>query len=377
MSKEKVTEPKIPYILIVDDVAANLKLLSDTLKAEGYKIRPVPNGALALQVAEKEKPALILLDIMMPGMNGYKVCRQLKENPKLKDVPVIFISALNDTNDIVKGLNLGGVDYITKPFRPEEIKARVSTHLKLHLQSIELLRKNRELQEINVTKDKLFSIMAHDLRSPFTSLLGLTKIMTENIKTLSPEKIEKMAGILNKSARNLFNLLENLLQWARMQQGNISFNPESFLLFFEVSGCISSIFDSAENKGIEINLNIPDNLEVLADMHMFETVIRNVIFNAVKFTPKGGRITVSAKTTANNFAEISIRDTGIGMNNELMSKLFKLDEQTGRTGTEGEPTTGLGLIICKDFIERHGGKIWVESEEGKGSTFYFTFPLNK
>ncbi|MCX6277295.1 MAG: hybrid sensor histidine kinase/response regulator [Bacteroidetes bacterium] len=368
MKNENLPEHKIPIILIVDDIPANLKLLGDILKSEGYKIRPVPNGEMALQVAEKEKPGLILLDIMMPGIDGYEVCRRLKENPALKDIPVIFISALNDTDDIVKALAMGGVDYISKPFQSEEVRARVQTHLKIYQLS-------KELKEINATKDKFFSIIAHDLRSPFTAFLGLTKMMVEDKKNLSPEMIDKMVGMLNKSATNLFSLLENLLEWSLMQRGATSFVPESFLLNSKVSDCIELTLDAARNKEILINTNIPDSLAVYADKRMFEAVIRNLITNALKFTPKGGTITVSAMLADTNFVEITIRDTGIGISADLIDKLFLLDAQTGRKGTEGEPSSGLGLIICKDFIEKHGGEIWIESEEGNGAAFTFSMPV--
>src|ERR1035437_6045005 len=166
--------PIIPNILIVDDVSTNLKILGAILKNSGYKVRPVPHGILALQATEREKPDLILLDIMMPDMDGYEVCRRLKENPKFCDVPIIFISALSEPDDIVRALNTGGVDYITKPFRAEEVKARVATHLKLYKQS-------KELKELNATKDKFFSIIAHDLRGPLSGLIGLAELVTDEI----------------------------------------------------------------------------------------------------------------------------------------------------------------------------------------------------
>ncbi|MEI7725253.1 MAG: hybrid sensor histidine kinase/response regulator [Bacteroidota bacterium] len=372
MSNECLISQHAPNILVVDDVPANLKILGDILEDEGYIVRPVLTGKLALQVSEKEIPDLILLDIMMPDMDGYEVCHRLKKNQILCDVPVIFISALIGTNDIVKALNAGGADYLTKPFKAEEVKARVATHLKLYQQRKELLAQSNELIELNATKDKFFSIIAHDLRGPFTSLLGFTRMMEEDIFSMTHSEIHKIAVVLNKSTTNLFNLLENLLEWARMQRGITIFVPESFLLLEKINECILPTIDSAHRKNIELLLNIPDTMQVCADERMFEALVRNLTSNAVKFTPKGGKIIVSAKPSDNNFIEISIRDSGIGMNKEMIDNLFKLDELSGRKGTEGEPSTGLGLIICKDFIEKHGGRIWVDSEEGKGSTFYFT-----
>lgn len=377
MKNEIFSETGTPYILIVDDIGANLKLLSQILKDEGYSVRPVTSGEMALKVAEMETPGLILLDIMMPGMSGYKVCRQLKENPVLKDVPVIFVSALNDSYDIVKALNLGGVDYITKPFKTEEVIARVNTHFKLHQQSIELQKQKKELKELNETKDKFFSIVAHDLRGPFNGFLGFTQLLAEQYSGLDQSKIQKMAVAMRDSAASLFRLLENLLEWSRMQKGLIGFNPDSTNLVSVVSGIMRPVMDSANKKEIAISVEIPSGMVVFADEYMLASIIRNLASNAVKFTRKGGNIAISAATEPDNFVEITVADNGIGMNSTMVDGLFRLDVKTNREGTDGEPSSGLGLILCKDFIEKHGGKIWVESEKGKGSTFRFTLPGQK
>lgn len=368
MNNSHVTSiQKIPNILIVDDIPANLKLLGDILKGEGYKVRPVPSGALALQVAEKEKPGLILLDIMMPEMDGYEVCRRLKENKLLHDIPVIFISALNETNDIVKALKYGGVDYITKPFRAEEISARVKIHIKLRQQSI-------ELQELNVTKDRFFSIIAHDLRGPMGGFMGLTDLLTEELSNMSRAEIQGFLGSMRDSATNLFKLLENLLQWARIQQGGIIFSRERVLFRPIVIESLEMIKESARKKGITIICDISEQLEVFADSNLIQTIIRNLVSNAVKFSRRGGTVNISAKTTADKSIEISVKDTGIGMDRYMAENLFRLDVKNGRPGTEGEQSTGLGLLLCKEFIEKHGGHIRVESEVGKGSVFTFNIP---
>ena len=356
-----------PNILIVDDIPANLKVLGDILKEEGYKVRPVPSGALALQVAERERPDLILLDIMMPEMDGYEVCRRLKENQLLHDIPVIFISALNETNDVVKALKFGGVDYITKPFRAEEISARVKTHIKLRRQSI-------ELQELNVTKDRFFSIIAHDLRGPMGGLMGLTDLLTEELSNMSMAEIQEFLGSMRDSATNLFKLLENLLQWARIQQGGMTFNRERVLFQPIVIESIEMIQESAKKKGISIICDISEQLEVFADSNLIQTVIRNLVSNAVKFSTRGGTVNISAKTREDESVEISVKDMGIGMNQNMVESLFRIDVKNGRPGTEGEQSTGLGLLLCKEFIEKHGGNIRVESEVGKGSVFTFNIP---
>ncbi|MEI7501462.1 MAG: response regulator, partial [Bacteroidota bacterium] len=240
----------------------------------------------------------------------------------------------------------------------------------------EIKLKNEQLQKSNAEKDKFFSIIAHDLRGPFNGLLGLTRLLTEELPTMTQDQIKKCAVTMRKSATKLYSLLENLLEWSMLQRGLISFKPESFILLNGIAPIIELYRDAADKKMIRLDYEVPEDLRVLADKRMFDSLMRNLVFNAVKFTPKGGKINITAKPRSDFLVEISIKDTGIGMNKHTMDTLFLLDEQDTRKGTEGEPSTGLGLIISRDFIEKHGGKIWVESEEGKGSTFYFTIPYN-
>ena len=236
--------------------------------------------------------------------------------------------------------------------------------------------KNEELQNINAEKDKFFSIISHDLRSPLVSFLGLTQIMAEDLPTLSINEIQDLALGMKNSANNLYGLLENLLEWSRLQRGLTNFTPKPFLLLPKITETMQPILELANKKEIEIGYNIPDDLEVFGDENMISSALRNIASNAVKFTTKGGRINLTAKKLDHSEVEISISDSGIGMNKDLLNKLFSLDKHsTSRTGTDGEPSSGLGLLLCKEFIEKHSGKLWAESEEGKGSTFYFTIPL--
>jgi len=376
MISENVLNQKIPDILIVDDVPANLKVLGDILKGEGYKVRPVTNGMLALKVAEKEIPDLILLDVMMPEMDGFEVCRMLKTNQKLSDVPVIFISALNDTADIVKALKCGGVDFITKPFHAEEVIARVNTHLTLYRQSKILQEQSHELQELIATKDKFFSIIAHDLRGPLGGFMRLSEMMAHEPEQFTPEQKTDMSLALSHSARNIFNLLENLLEWSQMQQGHTAFKPKLVGLKEIVSDSIKVSNEMALSKAIRLLVDIPAQQEVYADSNMLQAVIRNLVSNAIKFTPKEGQVSISAGLAENYTSVIVVKDSGIGMTKDMVSNLFKLNINSSRPGTEGEHSTGLGLLLCKEFVERHGGELWVESEEGKGSVFYFSIPYN-
>ena len=240
----------------------------------------------------------------------------------------------------------------------------------------ELSLKTEELVRLNAEKDKFFSIIAHDLRSPFNGFLGLTEVMANDLPNMTNEEIQEISVILHRSANNLYQLLGNLLEWSYMKRGFTSFNPETFEARPEIDKCLILSIEAANKKKLKMAFNVPDGLQVFADLPMFESILRNITNNAVKFTPGGGEITISAKPDYEAGVEISVQDTGIGMSKEMINNLFFIDVNTARKGTEGEASTGLGLIICKDFIEKHGGKLWVESEERKGSIFRFTLPSN-
>ncbi|PWA07087.1 tetratricopeptide repeat-containing sensor histidine kinase [Flavobacterium laiguense] len=233
--------------------------------------------------------------------------------------------------------------------------------------------KNKIISTINSQKDKFFSIIAHDLRGPFNGFLGLSELLAEDLDNMTKEEIQFAAVSMKSSATNLFQLLENLLEWSRMEQGLIPFTPKENELDTVVSECVVTLQDVANKKDIQISTYIPESMVVYADNNILHAVIRNILSNAIKFTPKGGTIHIQAKEDDKN-TTISITDTGIGMNSKMIENIFRLDVQTNRNGTNDEPSTGLGLILCKEFIEKHGGEIWVESEEGKGTTFNIVFP---
>ena len=232
--------------------------------------------------------------------------------------------------------------------------------------------KNEELLKINSEKDKFFSIIAHDLRSPFNGFLGLTQLMVDDLSSLTQDEIQEIASALRKSATNLFNLLENLLEWTLLEQGLIPFRGEEFQLISIVNESIKILNEAARKKEIKIACAISGDIVVFADRNMLQTIIRNLVSNALKFTAIGGKILISTKPIEGNKVEISVQDSGVGMKKEILDNLFKPDVNTSRPGTNGEPSTGLGLMLCKEFVEKHGGKIRVESEENRGSAFYFT-----
>ena len=244
---------------------------------------------------------------------------------------------------------------------------------------VELLiqQQNEELKELNAAKDKFFSIIAHDLRSPFQGFLTITEMMSQGIREFSYDDLAKLAVEMNKSAKNIYVLLENLLSWAQIQRGTMDFNVEELDLKKLVDQNNEANSTRATQKEITIINEVPEDLKVLADESMMNVILRNLISNALKFTRREGKITINAKPTADDMIEICVSDTGIGMPESTIGKLFKIDEKIGRKGTDKEPTTGIGLLLCKEFVTKHGGKIWAKSEEEKGSNFYFTVPVAK
>ena len=249
----------------------------------------------------------------------------------------------------------------------------------IQTQSEELKDKNDKLEELNATKNKLFSIIAHDLKSPFNSLLGISEQLAEDHKSYNDEELDTYLNLIKEGTVKTYNLLENLLTWAQSQTDRIKFTPEQINIKELTNNIVSLLTENAKRKEINIISNLENSESILADANMLNTVIRNLISNAIKFTPKGGSITIRSENkigeNKKEFILISISDTGVGIPSDLRSKLFAISDSISTKGTENETGTGLGLVVCKEFVERHGGKIWLESEMGKGSSFRFTIPV--
>jgi PAS domain S-box-containing protein len=236
----------------------------------------------------------------------------------------------------------------------------------------EIRQKNAELIKVNLEKDKFFSIIAHDLRSPFNGFLGLTEVLAVDLPNLSMNQIQEFVINIRKSATNLYRLLNNLLEWAQIQKGSIHYNPTINNLLLLIDECLSLSKESAKAKNINIVIDIDEDLKVFADKNMLQTIIRNLVSNAIKFTPEGGDVILSASINNENHIKFTVKDSGIGMSQSMIDDLFRIDVKSSRKGTQGELGTGLGLLLCKEFIEKHGGRIWVESIVGTGTTFHFT-----
>ncbi len=540
-------------ILVVEDNPANLWVISDFLKLSGFQVLAADDGESALKKAQYVRPDLVLLDVSMPGMDGYETCRRLKAMDIIKDIPVLFMSARAKAEDKVKGFELGAVDFLSKPIQNEEILARVTTHLRIrdltrslqkqnmHLEasgevgrqvtsilevdmllievvrrvqpkfdyyfvSIWLLNESKdalvlkagagrkgmktpklgdcipldlansivswvsrtgqsyltydvkndsrylaaemlpntrsevafplrisgqvigvldiqsdhmatfkledgtilqglanqiavafrnaqlyelekqvrqveekratELAELNASKDKFFAIISHDLRTPFQALLGNAELLTLAAGTLSTKEIKEMSNSIYYSAKNAFDLLDNLLQWSRLQQGKMPYAPETIDLKALTDQSVELLIDRAEQKAINLINAVEPNTIAYVDEQMIDTVIRNLISNALKFTPDGGEVKVVVNGSQAGFVQVAVADTGIGISPEDMEKLFKIGVHHSTAGTASEVGTGLGLIMCQDMVEQNGGQIWVESEIGQGTEVKFTVPVN-
>jgi len=358
-------------ILIVDDVPKNIQVVANILQQEGFRMAFAQDGNSALHLTETNTFDLILLDIMMPGLDGFEVCERLKEDPNTREIPVIFLTARTDTEDIVKAFGKGAVDYVMKPFNAAELLARVKTHLELKAARQQLAANNDELIELNATKDKFFSIIAHDLRNPIQGLLLASEMLKTNYHRMDTDKITDYIHRFHKGTNHISDLLENLLTWSRAQRGKVKCIPVKTDIQRLTAQCIDLLAQQAEKKNISLTSNIPTESFVFADPDMIRTVIRNLISNAVKFTPQGGSITVSTATEGNSI-NTTICDTGVGIEEDDLKNLFRIDNQKTTTGTSGEKGTGLGLLLCKEFIEKNQGTLHAESTPGKGSTFTFS-----
>lgn len=370
-------------ILIVDDTETNIRLLSHVLREAGFAPIVAFNGTDAIELIKERKPDLVLLDIMMPDMTGYEVCIEVNNDEKLKNIPIIFLSALSETSDKVEGFEAGGVDYITKPYQKDEVLARIRTHLFLSKLQKEredriVVLRNREieLKELNRKKDQLVRIVSHDIKNPLTGIVGLANLIKEN-PDLPKDEVHNMLVVMEQSGKKLMNLVEKVLDNEMHSDNNEGHQKTEGSLLEIIDKVISVNKPKAVLKNI--NLNIKKNLlidKVILDHTKIEIALNNLVSNALKFTSSNGSISILLSSDKDKIS-FSISDTGIGIPKNMMDTMFL--ENNGKPvysniGTDGELGTGLGLDVVKKYINIHNGKIWVESEEKVGTTFFVEIP---
>ena len=362
-------------ILIVDDVPENLRLLSAMLEQTGFLVRPATSAKRALAAARREPPSLILLDIQMPEISGLEMCQQLKADAALNEIPVIFISALNETEEKIKAFDAGGVDYITKPFQEREVLARVKTHLELHRQKVELEAINRRLKELESLRDSLTHMIVHDMRGPLMVIQGhLDMIRMFDTPALSKEGRHSLAEA-QTGAKRLTRMIAEMLMVSKLEAGKLMLQLAPCDLTALARKAVADLVSANNPKQIQINLTSNlENLSVALDVELIERVLQNLLGNAMKFTPVHGTVLLNLMATAGE-VRVEVGDNGPGIAPEFYQKIFEkfgqLESGQSRQGT------GLGLTFCKLAVEAHGGAIGVHSQVGEGSTFWFTLKLIK
>ena len=363
-------------ILIVDDVVSNVLLLKILLTNEKFQVCTASNGNMCIEMAKSEHPDLILLDVMMPDLNGFDTAVILKKDPETQDIPIIFLTALNNPSDLVKGFQVGANDFLTKPFNKEELVMRVMHQIQLVAAKRIIVRQNEELKRTISNRDKMYSVIAHDLRSPMASIRMVLNLAVNVVsKDVVGEEIFGLLDKANRESEETHDLLDNLLKWTKSQTGRLSVVYQELDLDDIVPGVVDIFRMIAEMKKIDLKyLPADEKLTVHADNDMIKTILRNFLSNAVKFTPEGKTVEVFYKREG-DFARISVRDHGVGIAPERVETIFRTGETT--YGTGGEEGSGLGLQLCQDFARKNGGDAKVESTLGEGSTFSFTIPLTK
>ncbi len=367
-----MTEPnEPPHILVVDDDRFNAKALTRLLESD-YRVSSVSGGEQALEsVRNESSPDLILLDIMMPGIGGYEVCRLLKDDERTRDIPVIFITAMEDVSDETRGLEMGAVDYIVKPFSPPIVWARVKTQLSLK-RSLEIQKnQNRELMELNEVKNRFLGIAAHDLRNPLISIRGLSELMIK--MDLSTEKRSVFLGTINQVSNQMLRLVNDLLDISVIESGRFDLHlkqADLSQLAAERAGLVEEI---AREKGIVLVTELPEVASLPMDSDRIGQVIDNLLTNAIKFSNAGTTIRLVTRTVVSG-VEVAMEDQGPGIPKEDLGKLFGTFQKLSVQPTGGEKSTGLGLSIVKKIVEAHQGEIRVASKVGSGSTFTVSLP---
>lgn len=363
-------------VLVVDDIEQNVLVVSQILQEAGYEVVVAFSGKTALRKLERRKPDVLLLDIMMPEMNGYEVCAAMKANPEWADIPIIFLSALSDVDSKVQGFEVGGVDYITKPFNEKEVLARVAAHAKLQQLSRERMEHIQHLQELNADKDKFLSIVSHDIRSPLASIRGIGQLLSNPEDAADTATVVEFGQMMVEVTDTLLALVNDLLDLAKIESGKFVLQPLAIELQALLKQCTNYMQPAAHVKKVNINTDFaPTDIVIAGDKSKMVQIINNLLSNAIKFTPAEGIVTIGTQPANQpDFACFYIRDTGIGIPDEYVPMLFDKFGKHQRYGTDGERGTGLGLPIVKSFVELHGGEITVETVIGKGTTFYVTIP---
>jgi signal transduction histidine kinase len=370
-------------ILVVDDDPRNVRLMESILKTSGYAVITAEDGEQALEAVARHRPDAVLLDVMMPGVSGFEVCKKLRGQYETRLLPIIMVTALNALEEKVQALETGADDFLSKPVNRMEMLAKLrsilrvkSLHDEVEQTRLQLEAKNRELIQVEQLKEKLMQMVVHDLKNPLSGIVGNLQLLELQGQGMPPESFQQILARTQEGARQLMGLILNILDVARMEEEKLvlrrqALKPESLLAV-----CIRQAEGLAKKVGVDLHLRVEGSPRAVdADPELTGRVLANLVANALKHTPPGGRVEVGAADQGDQ-VRFWVEDTGEGIPEEILPRVFD-KFLVGTTGTEsgaGGYGTGLGLTFCKMAVEAHGGSIRVQSESGKGSTFVFTLP---
>lgn len=394
-------------VLLVDDNENNLTSMELVLENEGYTFFKATSGKEALRILLKEEDfSLILLDVQMPIMDGYETAELIYQRDKLKRIPIVFFTAQDyEEESMFRGYKAGAADFIRKPFKPELLRYKVAIFAELHRKN-QLLRKqeeklrlinedlialnrnlekrvsertrqletaNQELKELNLSKDKFLSVISHDLRNPLTSLLLSSKTLNDEIENIDPKKLKMLSGVIHRTSNKILTQLNELVDWAKKQRQKTTFNPQKVHLTEAINEALELLKATAIQKNIKFENNIQDNFFVNADPLMLRSILQNIVTNAIKYSPKNRPVSLHAEVSG-KMIEICVQDFGMGMTEKTKNTILSSTVTPSLPGTNQEQGTGLGLLLVKDFVAQHGGKMSIESKLRKGTCFKFTIP---
>lgn len=367
-------KPEKLRILIVDDNHLNLMVMKHMFNFNEYDVHFAECGEAALEMARKFSPHLILLDVVMPDLSGFEVCSRLKQDDNLKDSSVIFISAANEIDFKIQAFETGGVDFITKPFRKEEILQRIKKHIAQRLSPIQLNETVNTLRKIKNAQHKLFAVPEVDLNPPDANARIIFEFMSNEI--IDPTKDESykknivdLLANLDKSA----SAVENLHNWAATESDKLKIEPENINLKEAVVSLVNLYQHDIQSRNIQLNTRLDADHVVFADQTLLKTIIRNLLSNALKYTPSGGSVSFDS-AIAHGFVKIAVADSGTGISPDILEKIFDPGLFFSTKGLNNEIGNGLGLKLCREFVAKSQGRLWIESTPRKGTTVFFTLP---
>jgi two-component system, sensor histidine kinase and response regulator len=363
-------------ILIVDDDRLNIRVLNGILKGEGYVLADADSGETGLMLYSNFRPDVVLLDVMLPGIDGFETCRRLKQQYGDKSAPVIFITAKSESDDVVEGLTAGGVDYLPKPFKPKEVLARIRTHLQNEILSEQRKMLVEQLRKANADKNRFLGMAAHDLRNPLASIRGIAEFLREGaVGALSREQSD-LVDTIHGASQSMLDMVNELLDVATIEAGELKLSLELHDLGDLIRKSVSMISREALKKNTHVIIvPPPEPVNLTIDPAKMRQVVDNLISNAVKYSPPGSKICAFVKYNAtDSTCSFSVRDQGPGIPDDERDKLFKDFSRLSSKPTGGEKSTGLGLAICRKIVEAHHGVIVAENLPDRGCEFRVTLP---